>query len=80
MIHKNLKHNDQKKKKNFYIFAKKKTISKNNKLQIKIKAVIQAELGQFVHVNLFDKDEASDDEILGRWDHVILEMQKVLVL
>lgn len=49
---------------NIYFCETKK--NENTKLQIKIKAVIQAEVGQFVHVNLFDKDEASDDEILGR--------------
>lgn len=38
------------------------------KTKIFIQAVIQAELGQYVQINLFDKDEASDDEILGRWD------------
>lgn len=36
------------------------------KTKIFIQAVIQAELGQYVQINLFDKDEASDDEILGR--------------
>lgn len=29
-------------------------------------AIIQAEIGQYVQIKLFDKDEASDDESLGR--------------
>lgn len=31
-------------------------------------AIIQAEIGQYVNFNLYDKDEARDDENLGRWD------------
>lgn len=33
-----------------------------------IQAIVQTEVGQYVHFHLFDKDEASDDETLGRWD------------
>lgn len=34
--------------------------------QFLYQASIQAEIGQYVQINIFDKDEASDDEILGR--------------
>lgn len=37
--------------------------------QFLYQAIIQAEVGQYVQINLFDKDETIDDEILGRWDH-----------
>lgn len=42
----------------------------NNQNQTKktflYQAVIQTEVGQYVQFSLFDKDEASDDENLGR--------------
>lgn len=31
-----------------------------------IQAVVQFEAGQYVNIHLFDKDDASDDENLGR--------------
>lgn len=54
----------------------KKTIKKSTKIHsvqrkypiqfLCVQAIIQAEVGQYVQITLFDKDEASDDEPLGR--------------
>lgn len=41
--------------------------------------IIQAEIGQYVQIKLFDKDEASDDENLGRWaTKLIIRNQSIL--
>lgn len=43
------------------------TSNQNQNVQIFIyQAVVQTEVGQWVDFHFFDKDEASDDEKLGR--------------
>lgn len=45
----------------------KNPVQRQNPIQfLCVQAIIQAEVGQYVQITLFDKDEASDDELLGR--------------